>query len=115
MPLTDDDALELALEHYRALDADHLDELLAEQPRWQVARVAAYVCLCKTLELKPWQWPPCWVRDPDDPDDPTDVQEQVAAALVRRMLRAGVSKFHPDPPAALAAAEKGSSRSSRSR
>jgi hypothetical protein len=107
-------ALELALEHFRALgpgDADRLDELLAEQPREQVARVAAYACQCATLRLKPWQWPPCWVNDPDDPDDPADMQERAAAELLRRMLRAGVSKYHPDPPAALAVAEKGSPRS----
>jgi hypothetical protein len=56
------------------------------------------------LSLRPWECPPVETYDVDDPSDcygyrPNEVR------LLQRMLRAGVSRFHPDPAKALAAAE----------
>jgi hypothetical protein len=43
--------------------------------------------------------PPVWIDDPDARDlDQADVPQ---AILLKRMLRAGLSKFEPDPHAAL--------------
>jgi hypothetical protein len=46
--------------------------------------------------------PPCHVNDPDNPVR----EERKAARLQQRMLRAGVSKWHPDPLAAIAEAKQ---------
>jgi len=96
-------ALMLALERRRAkggLEARQLDKMLAEpRPMQRVARFAAYCCQCAALELQLSQPPPCHVNFPDEPRQ----GEERAAKLLRRMLRAGVSKYHPDPEAALAA------------
>ena len=54
---------------------------------------AAYGCQIDALKLKPWQTPPCYCDG--EGDAPGD-------RLLRRMLKAGVSRFHPDPLAALA-------------
>jgi hypothetical protein len=45
-------------------------------------------------------------RSLDDPDDRAERAE--AARLLRRMLKAGVSRYHPDPMSALEKAEKAS-------
>ena len=52
-----------------------------------------------TIEV--WELPPCCV----DPDDGTQ-----AAKLLRKMLAAGVSRFHPDPLAELEEANTAKSR-----
>jgi hypothetical protein len=57
---------------------------------------------CRALNLKPWETPPCHVNDPDNPVR----EERKAARLQQRMLRAGVSKWHPDPLAAIAEAKQ---------
>ena len=103
-PLDDRDraALELALKCYRAQSAAHaqeIDEKLAKRSRVDVAMFAAYSCQLASLRLKPWEQPPCHVSPDDSGDDAT------AAKLLRKMLRHGVSKYHPDPVAAIAAAQ----------
>ena len=71
--------------------------LLASRSWGEVAERAAYSCQIRALALLPWQQPPCrgdgYHKQPE------------AAALLARMLRAGVSRFEPDPAAALAKAE----------
>jgi hypothetical protein len=63
---------------------------------WQdVAKFAAYRCQIRSLRLLPWQIPPC--ASDGVGDEPHDV-------LLRRMLEARLSRFDPDPAAALAAA-----------
>lgn len=75
--------------------AEQLQSMLAEPRPWiDVARFAAYCVQNRALNLKPWQSPPCAPSGDDD-----------AWALHQKMLAAGVSEFHPDPLAALAAAQ----------
>jgi hypothetical protein len=93
-------ALTLALTQCRAQNeerARQLDRLLTQRPWQQVARLAAYVCQARNLELKPWETAPCWVLDPDT----ADRDERDAAKLLQRMLKAGVSQYHPNPRRAL--------------
>jgi hypothetical protein len=67
-----------------------------------VAEFAAFFCQCRPLNLKPWQVPPCIVEDPDVPR----VGEEEAAKLLRRMLRAKMSRWSPDHIAELERREK---------
>jgi hypothetical protein len=102
----DEAAIAQALERYRELypdRADDLDEQIAKDPRWAALSVVADL-QCRYLRLKPWEWVPSWVGNPFDPGD--DVQEQAAAALLRRMFRHGVSRFHFDPLSAIEAAKR---------
>jgi hypothetical protein len=62
-----------------------------------VARFAAYVCQSRSLKLAPWDLPPSAVSENDG-----STVDAAAVALLRRMLKAGVSRYHPDPLAALA-------------
>jgi hypothetical protein len=77
--------------------ARQLDAMLADRPWDEVAQFAAYFCQTKTLHLKPWQIPPCHVADPDNPAP----GEATAAKILRKMLAAGLSRWHPDPLAGL--------------
>jgi hypothetical protein len=84
-----------------------IDDSLASEPWEQVARWCAYCCQCNTLHLKIYQSPPCWTN-------PSEIRailakgddgihgHYAAAKLLRRMLAAGLSRYEPDPPAALA-------------
>jgi hypothetical protein len=77
---------------------------------------AAACCQRQALLLKPWQIPPCRIRDPDQPDRSRDRRygeidgRYDAARLLRQMYDLGISRWHPDPLAAieerLAAIEK---------
>jgi hypothetical protein len=95
----DEMALRQCIEIYMAQGDSHrkhVDEMVADQG-WLVA---AMFCCCRAqydaLHLKPWQEPVCSV-DEDDPNE----RSKDAQAMLRRMLAAGVSRFHPDPVAAL--------------
>lgn len=69
-----------------------------------VALSAAYGCQVDSLRLKPWQWPPMWA-DNDRPRDPhPSAGREAAWQLRRRLLKAGLSAYQPDPVAALEAA-----------
>jgi hypothetical protein len=62
---------------------------------FEAATFASFVCQTQALRLKPWESPPCngSERDPK------------SMALLRRMLKAGLSQWEPDPAAALKAAK----------
>jgi hypothetical protein len=78
--------------------AEQLDAKLKEEKSWfGVATFAAYCVQCDTLGLRPWQEPPC-VADENDPHE----RDKEAQDLLRRMLSAGVSRYDPDPRAAIA-------------
>ena len=112
----DCEALELAVQQCRA-DPVHTEQI-ADKLRnedWEtVAEFCSYSCQMNSLNLKPWEISPCEIDNPDDPDDlPRPYEGRYEAAdLLKRMLAAGVSKFHPDP---LAAIEAASARNNRSR
>ena len=102
-------ALELAVKLCRAesVHAEQIADKLKDEPWETVAEFCAYHCQMDSLNLKPWEIPPCEINNPDDPDDlPRPYAGRYEAAkLLKRMLAAGVSKYHPDPLAAIAAAE----------
>ena len=83
------------------LRLEQLQGMLQERPWRDVAEFAAYCVQMESLRLRPWRDPPMHAdEDHPDPRDP-DAQE-----LLRRMLEAGISRFEPDPLAALAKAQK---------
>jgi hypothetical protein len=86
--------------------AEQIDEKLKEDPWLEVAEFAAYVAQNNTLHLKSQQIPPCWIDDPYGDDDlARDLfglgGTVEARALCRRLLEAGLSRYEPDPIAAL--------------
>lgn len=104
MTRNDRAALKLAIEHARAQDEgrrQQIDSMLADEPWEEVATFASYGCQMRSLRLRPWETPPAWV---DDPQHPRKVDE-AAARLLRQMLAHGVSRWHPDPLAAIAEAK----------
>ena len=95
--------------------AEQIKEKLREESWEEVAIFCAECCQERSLHLKPWQIPPCTIENPDDPnagalrsDYPGLASDgrREAAALLKRMLAAGISRFHPDPLAALDEAER---------
>lgn len=103
-------ALALAIEIMRQESQEcrwQIDAKLASEPWVEVAEFAAYHCQNRSLNLKPWSYPPCWIGDIEAalsaPEDATLIRS--AARLRQRMERCGISKFHPDPARACARVE----------
>ena len=71
--------------------------MLATRPWIDVAQFAAYACQCKNLHLKPCERPPCRMNSNGNHE---------AAHLLRQMLDLGISRWHPDPLAAIKAAKR---------
>jgi hypothetical protein len=101
MPPSDLAALKLAIEtqkDFSAVDRDQIDHMLGREDWFGAARFAAYGAQSRTLKLKPWQPPPCWVRAGDLEEPFGDVfRAREAAELLQRMLALGISRYHPDP------------------
>ena len=88
-------ALELAMDGARALGrCKQLDKMLETRSWQRVAKFAAYCCQRKALHLAPHETPPGHVERLDKVVEP---QERKPAELQRRMLRHGVSRWHPRP------------------
>ena len=106
---TDREALQRAIELVRresALQRQRIDDRLASGESWdKVARGCAYQCQIEALGLAPWQLPPTYA-DPNALKEAYGHGEREAAELLQRLTRAGVSRYEPDPIAALAAAER---------
>ena len=99
MDKRDREALTQALAMCRAESdarAWQIDSMLEDRPWAEVARFAASCCQSRSLHLEPWSLPPCSVSEDDDSDVDAD-----AVKLLREMLAAGVSRYHPDPLTAL--------------
>jgi hypothetical protein len=107
----DREALERALVLYRQRDAacrQQVDDLLKERDWFSVATLAAYGMQCERFKLRPWQSPPTEIDDPDAYEyvKGEDIYGRRAAArLLKRLLDAGLSRYEPDPIAALERAE----------
>jgi hypothetical protein len=103
-------ALELALETARKLspaDRQQIDTMLKERSWREVAVFASHSAQEHSLRLQPWEcWPPCKV-EVGDTDEPGLEHRSIrkSAALLRRMLALGISRWHPDPVGAIEAAE----------
>jgi hypothetical protein len=82
----------MALAAEDPMRADQLRDQLQSRPWAKVAQFAAHLCQSKSLHLKPWERPPLSY----------DVRDQnPGAVLLRRLLAAKLSRFEPDPAAAL--------------
>jgi hypothetical protein len=83
--------------------AQQIDSMLTTRTWQEVAEFAAYCCQTESLDLKPWEWPPIWITDIEDalsqPEDARRIRS--AALLLQTMLRAGLSKWEPNPLGAL--------------
>jgi hypothetical protein len=116
-PLSDLDrqALDLAITIDRERNKacrQQIDDKLRTEPWLRVAKFAAQRCQEIALHLQPWEcWPPCVVSI-DEVDTPGYEHRGVSqsAALLRRMLAAGLSRYEPDPINALARAEAARTR-----
>ena len=101
-------ALELAVETARKKHgrAQQIADKLKEEPWRDVAEFCALVCQGESLDLKPWMVAPCEICDPDKALQVHHDGRREAAALLKTMLALGVSRWHPDPLAAIAAASQ---------
>jgi hypothetical protein len=104
-------ALELALQQ-TLTEKDHgrveqVQWMLEKRARLEVSQFCSFHRQIESLHLKPWELPPCL----GDLDNGSGRDEQ-AWRLLKRMQKAGVSRWHPSPIAACEAAEK--ARGSRS-
>jgi hypothetical protein len=100
-------AMQLAIEMARAdneRQRHEIDDMLRTGPWQEAAERAVWCCQDRSLKLRPWECPPFLTRNVDEPSDCWGYRPQ-EVALLRRMLAAGVSRYHPDPMTALAAAE----------
>jgi hypothetical protein len=109
----DRDALDRAIDICRTkkdpADREQIERKLATEPWREVGEFAAYSCQMDSLHLQPWQSPPCWVDDlvSDIQGGPDGVGgDYEAARLLRRLLDAGLSRYEPDPIAALKAKKR---------
>ena len=101
------DALELAIEQTLAEDDKGRVEQVAhmlEEDWWHGATFAAYHRQTDSLNLKVWESPPCSFDEDDiDTDLPADDihGDKTALRLLKEMLDLGISRWHPDPLAAI--------------
>jgi hypothetical protein len=111
----DREAFTRALAMARAESAqmrERLDDELAERGWQAAAETAVYHLQCKTLRLKPWQNPPCWLRSDEDVEDalatpPPDIHGwRFAGKLVQELEVRGLSRYEPSPLEAIARADK---------
>ena len=106
MTRNDERAMRLAIKMVRQegpTSDRQIERMLARESFEKVGKFAAYSCQCRALNLRPWQYPPCWV-DSDasyNTADDEDHGRPAAAMLLRQMLAAGVSRYRPDPIRAL--------------
>jgi hypothetical protein len=103
----DFEALKLALEMLKQSEPElipTLDEMVRDRGEQEVGAYAASVLQVKNLRLRPWECPPCETVDVSNPKNTYGYRPN-EVALLKRMLEANISRWHPDPTAALAEAE----------
>jgi hypothetical protein len=97
-------ALAIMLKHreliYRGDFKRRLDE--REEPWDAIGRHAALVCQVESMGLKAWQVAPCEVEI-NEIDAPGYEHRRTrhASLTLERLLNGGLSRYEPDPPAAL--------------
>jgi len=101
----DMDALTRAVAEQRARGGERqrqIEDMLATRTWLEAAKFAAYSLQILHLQIKPWEVVPC-----DTAPDAVDVSGYEkrhagsAARIVRRLFVAGLSRYEPDPLAAL--------------
>jgi len=106
----DRDALELALQQTLAEKdqgrVEQVRSMLEGRTRLEVSQFCSFHRQIERVNLRPWELPPC-LGDYDGGRG--NGRDEQAWALLKRMRRAGVSRWHPSPIAACEAAEKRSS------
>jgi hypothetical protein len=90
-------ALNLAWEMYLQREPDTFRDGTRDDKEF-----AAFSLQCDNLKLTPWQEPPMHLSDGSDPGP----DDHDAYKIMKRMQKAGVSIYHPDPLRALAEAER---------
>jgi hypothetical protein len=103
----DRDALERALAimlRHRERGGDFKRRLDERQEPWaDIARHAATSCQIASMGLKPWQVAPCEVEiNQTDARGYEHRSIRNASMILERLLSAGLSRWEPDPPGALA-------------
>lgn len=94
---TDRDAMTRAIAAARRESATRrkqIDAKLRKEPWEVVGRFAAFSAQIESLHLQPWESTLVYADTPE------------AHALLRRLKAAGLSKYEPDPLAAIAEAER---------
>ena len=115
MAATDADkqALTRCIEIFRArgqTDAEYIAEKLEREGFPAAGRFASYSAQMDSLHLPPWMFPPCFIDDSDVDkliaagDDSHG--KHAAAKLVARLRELSISKYHPDPLAAIKTAKR---------
>jgi hypothetical protein len=87
-------------------DREQIGHYLATESWERSGEFAAYVCQDRSLKLRPWAPPPCWMRKPEyiaaALARPYGIDgERQAGELARDLIAAGLSIFESDPLAAL--------------
>src|SRR5262249_47345058 len=85
-------ALDMALKSEERGRADQIRWMLGEHGWLFAARFSSYHLQMNQLKLRPWDRPPCRLKEPDD---------SPAGRLLAKMLAAGMSKHDPEPLKAL--------------
>jgi hypothetical protein len=96
-------ALQLAVEQTLAEGGEsrrQIQDKLKDEPWFDVAEFCAFHRQFQTLDLKPWEVPPCEICPEAGLDDPQGKE------LLRQMLALGISRYHPDPRAAIEQAKR---------
>lgn len=93
-------AIDLTLAEEDEARVEQVKEMLAKRSWDEVARFCSYHRQFDVLNLLPWQSTPSEVDNPDE--DLVTPQHM----LTKKMLALGISQYHPDPIAAIEAAEK---------
>jgi hypothetical protein len=98
-------AIEIAKAESPGRAAQIASKLKTESWR-EVAEFASYVCQHRALQTRPWELAPIDV-DEDDPIPGGDDAHRKGRAitLLRRLLHAGLSRYEPQPLAAIAKME----------
>jgi hypothetical protein len=106
MRKTDRAALELALQQTLAeKDQSRVEQvrsMLEDRDRLDVMQFCSFHRQIEALKLRPWELPPCL----GDYDGSPGGRDEQALRLLKRMRKAGVSRWHPDPMSALEKAER---------
>jgi hypothetical protein len=103
----DREAMRRAVETLLRTEPDWRDQIAAmlqSQPWEEVGLFASICCQVRALHLKPHE---CALAETHDVAEPSEVYSYRASevALLRKMLALDISRYDPDPIAAIAAAE----------